>query len=199
MRYPTLRVLVRSEPLRAVTALHSAFLLWTEAISLIPEYAFIMCDPHSLLDREDIDVRDETSVVDRETFDVVQERSETSEGVVIVGTTTYDGQVLLVNKEWSDGWMVPGGGVESGEDWATAGRSKVEQEAGVTVEIDEPVLVSRTDYRLDGGDERQVSYGVFLRASPVEDEEPSDDAGWFDEVPEAVDADHEADVRLFFD
>ncbi|MEH0449956.1 MULTISPECIES: NUDIX hydrolase [unclassified Streptomyces] len=47
----------------------------------------------------------------------------------------YDKQVLLVRKEMTGGWVMPGGLIEMGETLADAGRRETKEEAGVEVEI----------------------------------------------------------------
>ncbi|AEH36898.1 NUDIX hydrolase [Halopiger xanaduensis] len=71
--------------------------------------------------------------------------------------TDPDGRIALVKNRWSDGWIVPGGAVESGEAPADAARREVREETGLEATIDEPLLgidqtyVSETE---NGGETR---------------------------------------------
>lgn len=165
-------------------------------------------DPELLLDREDVEFREETKVVEPERFETFRERTETIDGVTVVGVTNDDGAVLLTGHE-DDGWRPTGGGVEPGEDWAAAGRRTAEAEAGVPIVLDRPEVLKRYTYRLEGGDDREVDeYFVFFRgsladesATDLSDLDSQEDAtvGWFDEVPENAYPGEEEAIRVFLD
>ena len=60
--------------------------------------------------------------------------------------TDPEGRIALVKNGWSDGWIVPGGAVEPGEDPADAARREVREETGLEASIDEPILVVDQTY-----------------------------------------------------
>ncbi|MFT4891724.1 MAG: 8-oxo-dGTP diphosphatase [Halobacteriales archaeon] len=124
------------------------------------------------------------------------------DGGVAVVIRNDDGELLLVENDWSDGY-VPPGGVEPGEDPEAAAVREAREETGVRVELERPVRVERRRYvrgsgdaDLDGdeADSFRGGYDVTDLAHPVGDESIADDPGvedetiadvaWFDAVPE---------------
>lgn len=106
-----------------------------------------------------------------------------------------DGQLLLVENDWSDGYLPPGGGVEPGENPEAAAVREAREETGVRVELKRPVRVERGRYEHADRDESfRGGYAVTYLAHPVGNETPADDPGladetiedvaWFDDLPE---------------
>ena len=60
--------------------------------------------------------------------------------------TDPEGRIALVKNGWSDGWIVPGGAVEPGEDPADAARREVREETGLEATIEDPLLVVDQTY-----------------------------------------------------
>jgi len=181
-----------------------------------------LSDPETLRDRDDVAFRDEETVLGPGEYEDVRERVERVAGLVLAGVVDDEGRTLLVNREGcSRGWMLPGSVVAPGDDWAAAGRRAVERMTGVTVAVHGPAAVRRTVYRPAEGEavaesqstaspdgKHPVSNDVVWRASPTGGGTLPDapvvdgdewDAGWFDDLPQDVDAADEDDVRLFVD
>ncbi len=57
-----------------------------------------------------------------------------------------DGRIALVKNGWSDGWILPGGGVESGETPTEAARREVREETGLDATIEAPLVVLEQSY-----------------------------------------------------
>ena len=174
-----------------------------------------LADPRTLRDRDDVEfVEDERTFPD-ETFEGLRERYDAIEGVVQVGITTDDGEVLL----WGDDTVAPpGGDVETGEDWAAAARRAMEALTGQRVAVDRPVLVEWTQFcRESDESERFPAPSVHFEASlvdpdsaflgepavPADFEHPmfEDDPvlDWYEGVPENVHENHAHHVELYVD
>jgi ADP-ribose pyrophosphatase YjhB (NUDIX family) len=167
-----------------------------------------LLDPERLRERTDVLFREETRVVnDPAAFN----GHETWAGTVSVGVVD-DGDVLLVNAP--EGWTLPTSPVKAGDDWAAVARRWVAQKTGLAVDIERPVRVRRTSYRLAGSSTRQTTgYDVVFRASALDEETPMDYLNarratedgdewaddWFDRVPDGApdDADVVADIEAF--
>ena len=166
-----------------------------------------LTDPESLVDRDNVDFREEASVEHQHHFELY----EPIEGMVIVGVTDDDGRVLLMVHREEPGAVLPYAPVESGEDWVGVARRKIEEAAGFDVEIDGVELVRRKYFSPEGDDECQtMGYDVIVRATPSTDEtfEESTSVGeegdwslkWFDEISEdAAGGAVLDDIRLFLD
>ncbi|WP_247001251.1 NUDIX hydrolase [Halosolutus gelatinilyticus] len=161
-------------------------------------------DPERLLDRENVDVREETRNVTRSEFETVR---ETVDSHVAVGVTNDEGEVLLVD-DGSHGWTLVAAPVESGDDWVATGRRAVETLIGIDVELDRPERLRRVDFHpADDPDRRTTMYNVVFRATsvarrPVPDDGPGADRpeiGWFDRVPADQEGGVADDIRLFVD
>lgn len=156
-----------------------------------------------LLDREDVTSVEETVELDDEEFVATRERDRSIDGGVAIVIRNHDGELLLVQNDWSDGYVPPGGGVEPGEDPEAAAVREAREETGVRVDLERPVRVERRRYvresgdvELDGveADSFRGGYDVTYLAHPVGDESVADDPGvedetiadvaWFDAVPE---------------
>ncbi len=163
-----------------------------------------LLDPGLLLDRDDVRTTEETTEVDQQEFD----EWGAIDGLVIVGTTNDDDQLLLV--EGPDGWTLPITAVEPGVDWVATATRGVEAQTGVLVEVDRIVSAKRIEHRLADSDETVVSYEVVLAASPYGDETVAFDAGlapgyvtdarWFNAEPrELADGARGGVVREFLE
>ena len=148
-----------------------------------------------LLDREDVTYVEETVELDAEEYAATRERDRSIDGGVAVVIRNDDGDLLLVENDWSDGYVPPGGGVEPGEDPEAAAVREAMEETGVAVELERPVRVDRREYTHEHRDESfRGGYDVTFLAYPVGDETVADDPGvgdetivdvaWFDAVPE---------------
>ncbi len=112
-------------------------------------------------------------------------------------------RVLLVENGWSDGWILPGGSVETGETLGEAGVREVAEETGVGVELDRPLLVERQTFTHDGG---AVSGQFVLFGGTATDAEIRDDLGledetihaarWFADLPE-LEIDYREEIETF--
>lgn len=106
-----------------------------------------------------------------------------------------DGRIALVRNGWSDGWILPGGAVEPGENPAEAARREVREETGLDATVEGPLVVLDQSYVAESdGDERfTASYVVYSASAAgeipdasrlgVTDEEIRA-ARWFETVPD---------------
>ncbi|SIR16743.1 NUDIX domain-containing protein [Haladaptatus litoreus] len=118
--------------------------------------------------------------------------------------TDDDGRVLLVENGWSGGWIIPGGTVETNETPAEAVVREIEEETGVSVELDRPLLVERQ--RFTHADEDEIAGDFVLFGATASDTEIGDDLGvedetiyearWFADVP-AMKIDYSAEIESF--
>jgi 8-oxo-dGTP pyrophosphatase MutT (NUDIX family) len=104
------------------------------------------------------------------------------------------GRTALVRNDWSDGWILPGGGVEPGEDPVAAARREVREETGLRATIGEPIVVLDQSYVAEtDGEEwftaRYVVYDASAAGEIPDASELGDEAGeieaaaWFEELP----------------
>lgn len=130
---------------------------------------------------------------DRDTFEAARERAARLKGAAVVVVPNDDGELLLVENDWMDGYGFPGGGVEPDEGWEEAARREVREETGVRVEIERPLAVYGS-CRECGGDRYRDIYCVKYLAraigeetvadDPGTEDESIEDAGWFGAVPD---------------
>ena len=134
-------------------------------------------------------------------FDVAPEDLDpTADGWTAAGAVVWNprGEAAFVETEWSDGWVLPGGGVEAGESFAEAAAREVSEETGLDADIRRPVRVEEQVFR--AGEESVRGWFVAF-AARTDQTEFGDDLGehddeiaataWFSEPP--------ADTEQFVD
>lgn len=166
-----------------------------------------LTDPETYRDRDDVEYVEDT-------MDHADEDHCGSDvdGRAIVGVTTDDGALLVLEHDEDGVSLLPNEPVEPGGDWAIAARRVLGEKLGVDVKLDGVELVRKCDHRVDGHDGVQrTGHHVVFRASPTEStngdpEEPDDlcefTLTWTDELPEndvETDSPIEDDLRLFLD
>lgn len=125
-----------------------------------------------------------------------------------------EGHIALVKNGWSDGWTLPGGGVESGEEPAAAAVREVREETGLEATVAEPLVLLEQSYVYKGDvaadidpdalDEDDVRYrgACIVFAATAEGELPPGSelgiegetiraARWFADIPQDL---HDGDV-----
>jgi 8-oxo-dGTP diphosphatase len=113
-----------------------------------------------------------------------------------------DGRIALVKNNWSDGWILPGGGVEPGEDPMRAAKREVREETGLKANIDTPLVVLDQSYiaKNDGSEWFSALYVVYSAYAEGEipdasrlgvTEEEITAAQWFETLPEKL---HDGDL-----
>lgn len=108
-----------------------------------------------------------------------------------------DRRIALVENAWSDGWILPGGGVEPDETPREAARREVREETGLDATVDAPLVVFDQSY-VDETDEVErfsALYVVYDAAAVGEIPDASrlgvtegeiSAARWFETVPEPL-------------
>jgi 8-oxo-dGTP pyrophosphatase MutT (NUDIX family) len=108
-----------------------------------------------------------------------------------------DGRLALVQNDWSDGWILPGGAVEPGEESATAARREIREETGLSATVGDPLVVLEQTFTAvdDSVASFPARYVVFEASADgeipatgelgVEGEEISA-AAWFEEPPDRL-------------
>ncbi|WP_121743037.1 NUDIX hydrolase [Natronorubrum halophilum] len=112
------------------------------------------------------------------------------------------GRVALVKNQWTDGWFLPGGGVEPNETPVEAARREVRGETGLDATIGAPLVVLDQTYRSENDENERFSaaYVVYSasatgsipdpsRLGTTEDEITA--ARWFETIPENL---HDGDL-----
>lgn len=108
-----------------------------------------------------------------------------------------DGEIALVKNSWSNGWIVPGGAVEPGEDPVAAAKREVREETGLEATIDDPLVVIDQTYIAETDPETRfdAEFVVFdaradgsIPNSATLGVEPGEirAARWFDDPPERL-------------
>ena len=112
----------------------------------------------------------------------IPERYNTGYNIGVGGAVVRGGKLLLVRRASRHGrgnWQLPGGFIETGESWRQAAAREVQEEAGVTAEV-EAVLGLRSRYDPDSGNGIYVV--MLLRpvsGEPMADGHEVDHAGYF--------------------
>lgn len=132
--------------------------------------------------------------VEAESWAVVSEAIAAGDDHYVASVVHDGGRIALVRNSWSDGWVLPGGGVEAGESLEAAAAREVTEETGLRVDVER--LVARIEQRfVHGGDSargrltvfdapaRTRSLGSDLGVTPDEIRE----AAWFESLPDRVD------------
>jgi len=106
-----------------------------------------------------------------------------------------EGRIALVQNEWSDGWILPGGAVEPGERPAAAARREVREETGLEAAVGDPLVVLEQTFAASDGSVASfpAQFVVFAAGAAGEipdadslglDDEEIAAARWFDTPPE---------------
>lgn len=134
----------------------------------------------------------------------------TAAGRAIVGVTDDDGRLLLLVNRDEEHAVLPNETVDADEDWAAAGRRRVEEMAGIDVALDGVERVRRVEHVVeDEGAPPDTTHHVVFGASPASDatldglcEDNDWEMGWHDGLP-VEDEDDDAgaldDIRLFLE
>lgn len=149
-----------------------------------------------ILSHTDAEYIESSEELSKENYESAKSRIE--EGLKYgVGALVYRGQnenfeVLLVSNHWSDGWLMPGGGVEQGETLEDAVVREVHEEAGIHVEPEDPLRVERQEMFYE--DCEPVSNYFIVYSARGKTEEIGEDLGdyddeieqaaWFSDIPE---------------
>ncbi|WP_232685802.1 NUDIX hydrolase [Halobacterium zhouii] len=94
-----------------------------------------------------------------------------------------DGEVAFVETNWSEGWVLPGGGVEADESFADAARREVREETGLDCEIRRAGRVEEQVFRAG---ETEVRGWFVAFAASTDQTEFGDDLGEHDDEIERV-------------
>ncbi|NHN58708.1 MULTISPECIES: NUDIX hydrolase [Halorussus] len=157
-----------------------------------------MTDLERLADRDGVVRSEQTIPLDAGAFETVRENvAAGADRWVGALVRDGDGRVALVSNRWSDGWVLPGGDVESDETLREAVVREVREETGVDATVERPLEVVEQTFVSEGSDTRDEGpvsghFAVFeVRADDpalgddlgVDDDE-IEAAGWFESVPE---------------
>jgi ADP-ribose pyrophosphatase YjhB (NUDIX family) len=149
-----------------------------------------LTDPATLRDRDDVRVSQDTL----EHEDADHHWREIA-GQVAVGVTDADGRTLLMVNEDHGVVALPHGDVEAEEDWLAATRREIEAVTGISIALEEVVLLREIDHVTAAeSDPHASTCGLLFRGSPTGGEiqgcKQSAEAGsdawyadWFDSVP----------------
>ena len=151
-----------------------------------------MTDLDAILAHEDVATSEETIHLNASEFEIVRE-NVCAGFDRWVGALVRDGEgrIALVRNRWSDGWVLPGGSVESGEALREAVVREVREETGLEVSADRPLEVVTQTFVSEDGDSVRGRFVVFeARAETAEfgddlgrDASEIEDAAWFAAVP----------------
>ena len=116
-------------------------------------------------------------------------------GWVCIALVFDDGQVLLVDQPWADGWIAPGGALQPGESFDDAVTREVREETGVEIEpvgpraVDDFAFVDEATGESAGWN--LVVYEATARTTAIDDDlgfadEKINAARWFDGLPDDI-------------
>jgi NUDIX domain. len=147
----------------------------------------------------------------------MQSHYSSIDGVVQVGITTDDGELLLQGSAESGGWAPPGGSVRPGEDWVDAARRTMETQTGGEVTVDTVELYEHLVFEHEEESRRRftapgVSFaasmvdappGFFENPDIVDHPQLPDDHdqtfGWFETVPDDARENHVEHIEMFLE
>jgi ADP-ribose pyrophosphatase YjhB (NUDIX family) len=176
-----------------------------------------LADPEQLRERDDVPDTEVRRTLSEEPFEGLQEHYSSIDGVVQVGITTGDGELLLQGSAESGDWAPPGGAVSPGEDWVEAARRAMGTQTGVRIRIEAVERYEHLVFEHAENPQRQFSApGVSFSATPreppdrflsdpeiVENPQLPEDHdrtfAWFDAVPEDARPNHVEHIEMFLD
>jgi ADP-ribose pyrophosphatase YjhB (NUDIX family) len=156
----------------------------------------------------------------QQTLRLPESRLESLRGWAVEGTGLAvgarlrdpDDRIALIRNSWTDGWFLPGGGVEPGEVPRRAVEREVREETRLSATVGRPLVVVEQSYVVEAGgseaDGAEASGGEWFSsqfvvyAATARDEIPDADslgttpdeilaARWFDRLPETL---HDGDL-----
>ena len=151
-------------------------------------------DPRERYD--DLITFEEEEYVPSEEFESLKQTDATQSGWA-VGALVFDpaDRILLIDNNWSDGWIVPSGGVKPGEVLSEAVVREVKEEGGIdAVPVRPHALTDQVTVNRDSGETFEITF-VLYEAKAESTSIPNDlgvttaevsDARWFDTFPQNV-------------
>ncbi|MDX1637095.1 MAG: NUDIX domain-containing protein [Balneolaceae bacterium] len=154
--------------------------------------------PARLVQKGSVPFSDTTRVFSNPKFEGLRKRYSTIDGIVMIGVTDRQGNVLL---KGPDNWTPPGGAVQSGEGWAEAARRIIHSQLGEPVCLDHPVLVEQLHFQKKSSSKPLFStYILHLEASfcnGVPDLSADSSFAWFDSVPADAHPNHVGHIERY--
>ena len=145
----------------------------------------------ALVERETVTRSEETVELDGAAFERVSENvGDGFDRWVGAFVRDGDGRIALVRNRWSDGWVLPGGTVESGETLREAVVRETREETGLAVRVERPLEIVEQTFVFEAYSV-QGYFVVFeaqaatpgLGDDPGRDETEIEDVAWFEGVP----------------
>lgn len=139
---------------------------------------------------------DQTLRLPASKLDALEEWATEGTGLTAAARVTDSrGRIALVKNGWSDGWILPGGAVETGESPDRAARREVREETELDATVHAPVVVLDQTYvdEATGVERFSARYVVYAATADGDISEASrlglenetiSDARWFDSLPE---------------